>query len=44
MRLCAFILLAACGAAFAQDDAVVITAVRDPVKKSYRKMVDSEMA
>jgi hypothetical protein len=40
MRLCAFILLAACGAAFAQDDAVVITAVRDPVKKSYRKMVD----
>jgi hypothetical protein len=36
-----FILLAACGTgALAQDDAVVITAVRDPVKKSYRKMVD----
>jgi len=26
--------------AFAQHDAVVITAVRDPVKKSYKKMVD----
>jgi hypothetical protein len=35
----AFALLAACGAALAQD-AVVVTAVRDPVTKSYRKMVD----
>lgn len=26
--------------ALAQSDAVVVTAVRDPVKKSYRKMVD----
>ena len=26
--------------AFAQDDAVVVTSVRDPVKKSYRKMVE----
>ena len=26
--------------ALAQDDAVVVTAVRDPVKKSYRKMVE----
>jgi hypothetical protein len=32
-------LLAACNAAFAQDDAVVITAQRDPVSKSYRRMV-----
>ena len=29
-----------CSAALAQDDAVVITAVRDPVQKSYRKMLD----
>jgi hypothetical protein len=35
----AFALVAACGAALAQD-AVVVTAVRDPVAKSYRKMVD----
>jgi hypothetical protein len=47
-RLCAFALLASCGAALAQghagrsppDDAVVVTAVRNPVTKSYRKMVD----
>jgi hypothetical protein len=35
----AFALVAACGAALAQD-AVVVTAVRDPVTKPYRKMVD----
>src|SRR5262245_36338852 len=40
LRLCSLALLAACGAALAQDDALVITAVRDPVKKSYRKMLD----
>src|SRR5688572_19400608 len=38
---CAFALLAAmCGTALAQDDAVRVTAVRDPVTKSYRKMVE----
>jgi hypothetical protein len=36
----AFALVAACGAALAQDDAVRVTAVRDPVTKPYRKMVD----
>ncbi len=36
----AFALLAFFGAALAQNDAVVVTAVRDPVKKSYRKMLD----
>ena len=36
----AFALLAFSGAALAQNDAVVVTAVRDPVKKSYRKMLD----
>jgi hypothetical protein len=35
-----FALLAFCGSALAQDDAVVVTATRDPVKKSYRKMVE----
>jgi hypothetical protein len=39
-RFVLFTLLASCGAAFAQDDAVVVTAVRDPVKKSYRKMLE----
>ena len=33
-------MLACCGAALAQNDAVVITAVRDPVAKSYRKMLE----
>jgi hypothetical protein len=36
--LCAFALLTS--AACLADDAVVVTAVRDPVKKSYRKMVE----
>lgn len=42
MRLRVFTLavLFSCSAALAQDDAVVITAVRDPVKKSYKKMLD----
>jgi hypothetical protein len=40
LRLYAFSLLVLCGPATAQDDAVVVTAVRDPVKKSYRKMLD----
>lgn len=40
MRFWIFALLASCGAALAQNDAVVVTAVRDPVKKSYRKMLD----
>lgn len=39
LRLCAALLTAWCGAAFAQSDAVVITALRDPVAKSYRRMV-----
>jgi hypothetical protein len=38
--LCAFLLLVACSAALAQSDAVVVTALRDPVKKSYRKMLE----
>jgi hypothetical protein len=38
--LCSLIFLAFCTGALAQDDAVVITAVRDPVKKSYRKMLE----
>lgn len=38
--LVALVLLATCGAAAAQDDAVVVTAVRDPVKKSYRRMLE----
>ena len=33
-------LIACCTCALARDDAVVVTAVRDPVKKSYRKMLD----
>src|SRR5262245_2031850 len=37
---CVIPLLVFCSAALAQDDAVVVTAVRDPVKKSYRKMID----
>src|SRR5687768_10885738 len=37
--LCAVALLLPCDAAWAQDDAVVITAVRNPVAKSYRRMV-----
>jgi hypothetical protein len=36
----ALALLAFCGAAFAQDDAVVVTALRNPVKKSYSKMLE----
>ena len=32
-----------CTAAFAQqDDALVVTALRDPVQKSYRRMIDGE--
>lgn len=38
-RFCAVTLLASCGTALA-DDAVVVTTLRDPVAKSYRKMVD----
>jgi hypothetical protein len=41
-RLCALALLAASGAAAAQDDAIVVTALRDPVQKSYRKMINGE--
>jgi hypothetical protein len=33
-------LLAACAAALAQDDAVVVSALRNPVKKSYQKMLE----
>ena len=41
MRLLAFLSIFTCvGFAFATDDAVVVTAVRDPVKKSYKKMLD----
>ena len=40
LRLCSLALLASCSTALAQDDAVVITATRDPVKKSYKKMLD----
>src|SRR5688572_17982239 len=40
LRLLAFALAASCSAALAQDDAVVFSAVRDPVTKSYRKMLD----
>jgi len=40
LRLCALAVLLASGLAFAVDDAVVVTAVRDPVKKSYRKMLE----
>lgn len=36
----ALALLAVCGAAFAQDDAVVVSALRNPVKKSYQKMLE----
>lgn len=35
-----FSLLASVGSVLAADDAVVVTAVRDPVKKSYKKMID----
>jgi hypothetical protein len=48
LRLCAFVLLAAfCSAALPENRAggappdIVVTAVRDPVKKSYRKMLDA---
>lgn len=37
--LCSLALVASCGAALAAPD-VVVTAVRDPVKKSYRKMLE----
>jgi hypothetical protein len=40
LRVCILAILAFCSAALAQNDAVVVTAVRDPVKKSYRKMLD----
>jgi hypothetical protein len=48
LQLCAFALLVSCGAALAEnrasgrlpEDAVVITAVRNPVMKSYRKMLN----
>ena len=40
MRLLAFALFAVYGAALAQDDPVVVTALRNPVKKSYQKMLD----
>ena len=36
----ALALLAFCSATFAQDDAVVVTALRNPVKKSYSKMLE----
>ena len=39
LRLCAFALLLLCGPAPAQDDAVVVSALRNPVKKSYSKML-----
>jgi hypothetical protein len=39
-RLLVFALIATCGAALAQDDAVMFSAVRDPVAKSYRKMLE----
>ena len=35
-----FPLLVLSGTAFAADDAVVVTAMRDPVSKSYRRMVE----
>ena len=38
--LWALILFASCGATLAQNDAVVVKAVREPVAKSYRKMVE----
>jgi hypothetical protein len=37
--VCSLLFVASCGAALAAPD-VVVTAVRDPVKKSYRKMLD----
>lgn len=41
MKLLAVVSLLVClRTAFASDDAVVVTAVRDPVKKSYKKMID----
>ena len=41
MRLLAlFFFLACLGPGIAADDAVVVTAVRDPVKKSYKKMIE----
>ncbi len=41
MKLLAlFSFLTLLGSAFAADDAVVVTAVRDPVKKSYKKMLE----
>jgi hypothetical protein len=48
LRLCAFALLVLCSTALAEnragsrlpEDAVVVTAVRNPVMKSYRKMLE----
>jgi hypothetical protein len=40
MRLVLLATLLGCSAALAADDAVVMSAVRDPVQKSYRKMLD----
>lgn len=39
-RISALALLVTCAAAFAQDDAVVVTTLRNPVAKSYQKMVE----
>ncbi|HEU5178938.1 MAG TPA: hypothetical protein VFU24_15915 [Burkholderiales bacterium] len=39
-QLCAALLLGLCSAALAAEDAVVVKAMRDPVTKSYRKMID----
>src|SRR5829696_8709186 len=36
----ALAVLAFCSATFAQDDAVVVSALRNPVKKSYQKMLE----
>ena len=40
LRLCALALLVLCSPAPAQDDAVVVSALRNPVKKSYSKMLE----
>jgi hypothetical protein len=39
LRLCAIALFVLCSPAPAQDDAVVVSALRNPVKKSYSKML-----
>jgi hypothetical protein len=39
-RIVASALCLACGAASAEDDAVVVTALRNPVSKSYQKMLE----